>query len=52
MPTLAIEEPVAEPKKKRSLLEIGLTAFMVLIVLALLGIVASSAFNWLAPSFH
>jgi len=52
MPTLAIDEPVVKPKPKRSLWETGLMIFMGLIVLALLGMVASSAFNWLAPSFH
>ncbi|MBZ5722323.1 MAG: hypothetical protein LAO03_18280 [Acidobacteriia bacterium] len=50
MPFLAAEAP-AEPKKKRNKLETGLIAFMGLVVLGLLASVASTTFNWLAPSF-
>jgi hypothetical protein len=51
MPTLSLDAPIAESKPKRTKLETAGLVFMGLIVLALLGSVASTAFNWLAPSF-
>ena len=50
MPTLSLDEPAAEAKPKRTKFETAGLIVMALIVLALLGSVASTAFNWLAPS--
>jgi hypothetical protein len=51
MPTLSLDGPVAEAKPKRTKMETAGLVVMGLLVLALLGSVASTAFNWLAPSF-
>ena len=51
MPTMSLDGPVAEAKPKRSKMETAGLVIMGLIVIALLGSVASTAFNWLAPSF-
>jgi len=51
MPSLSLDSPVAEAKPKRSKMETAGLVIMGLVVLALLGMVGSNAFNWLAPSF-
>ena len=51
MPSLSLDAPVAEAKPKRSKMETAGLVIMGLVVLALLGSVGSTAFNWLAPSF-
>jgi flagellar basal body-associated protein FliL len=48
MPGLGIQDyPAAPPPKKKNWIKIAITAFMVLIVLALAAAVASNTMNWL-----
>ena len=54
MPGLGIQDyPAApSPNKKRNWLKLSLTAFMVLLVVALAGSVASNTMNWLFVHPH